>query len=234
MERKKDFTHEAKKSLSALPLQPVAVDSALKHIEAPGGTFDIEVYKADKLEKVVLSTICIRETDVVEASVLVWPDENHNLPILWCNLTIVPTVMNVPIFDFVPLMDIVVWPEYAETYVAVIADLKAKALEIFGDTVVDKAVDLPSLTIYTLSPYRAVINISDEGIDRVPDIADAYIQAYIQLWQKAAPAQKGDLEFYRKKKDATRKLMKGNDPGYPFMIDVFGEENTKKIFDIIF
>jgi len=28
--------------------------------------------------------------------------------------------------------------------------------------------------------------------------------------------------------------MKENDPGYPIMIGIFGEENTKKQFDIIF
>ncbi|MEI6126166.1 MAG: hypothetical protein WCQ99_06375, partial [Pseudomonadota bacterium] len=79
------------------------------------------------------------------------------------------------------------------------------------------------------------INISDEGIKRVSMATEAYIQAYIQLWQQAQPVQKaGDRDFYLKKKEATRKLMKGNDPGYPFMIYVFGEENTHKVFDIIF
>lgn len=234
MQTKKDFTQEAKKSLKILPLQPAAIDPALGHIEAPGGTIDIEVFTADKFEKVVVSTIKIHETGVLEQSVLAWPDERHNFPILWCNLTIVPSVMNVPIFDFVPLMDIVVWPEYAETYVAGIADLRAQALEILGDAVIDKAVQLPSLTIYTLSPYHAVINIKEEGIDRVPDIADAYIQAYGKLWQQAQPVAGADLAFYQRKRAATRKLMKGNDPGYPFMLDIFGEDNTKKIFDAIF
>jgi len=212
MQTPKDFVQEAKKSLRALPLKPVAVDPGISHIEAPGGSIDIEAFTADKFEKVVLSTIKIHETGVLEESVLAWPDDRHNFPILWCNLTVVPSIMNVPIFDFIPLMDIVVWPEYAETYVAGIADLKARALEILGDTVVDKAVDLPSLTIYTLSPYRAVITIKEEGIGRVPDIADAYIKAYAELWQKAQPVADADLAFYQKKRAATRKLMKGNDP----------------------
>jgi hypothetical protein len=234
MKTKKDFITEVRKSLSAMPLQPVAIDPALKHIEMPGGGIDIEIYKADKLEKIVLSAITIKDPPVVEASILVWPDDNHNLPILWSNLTMVESIMNVPIFDFIPLMDIVMWPDYAETYVSGIADLKAKALEIFGDTVIDKSIDLSSLTVYTLSPYRAVIKISDDGVERVPEAADAYIQAYIQLWKKAMPVPKADMDFYRKKKEATRMLMKNNDPGYPLMIDVFGEENTKKIFDAIF
>ena len=37
-----------------------------------------------------------------------------------------------------------------------------------------------------------------------------------------------------KKKAATRTLMKANDPGYPFMVSVFGEEKTKSVFDSVF
>ncbi len=234
MQTQKDFVHEAKKNLSALPLQHVAIDPGLGHIETPGGAIDIEVYRAPKFEKIVLSTIRIHETGVLEQTALAWPDESHNFPILWCNMTVVPSVMNVPIFDFIPLMDIVVWPEYAETYIAGIADLKAAALEAFGDTVVNKAVDLPSLTIYTLSPYRVVVNIKDEGVGTAPDVSAAYIQAYIRLWENAQPVLPQDREFYLRKRAATRTLMKGNDPGYPFMLDVFGEDNTKKVFDTIF
>lgn len=230
----KNFIEEAKRSLRALPLKSVEIEPALKRIEAPGGVVDIEVYRCEKIEKVVLCSIRMHETGVLEQTVLAWPDEHHNFPILWCNLTIVPSVMNVPIFDFIPLMDIVVWPEYAATYVAGVQELKSQALEILGDAVIDKAVDLPSLTIYTLSPYRLVCNIKDEGVASVPDIVDAYIKAYTQLWQNARPVSGAERDYYLKKRAATRSLMKGNDPGYPFMVDVFGEENTARIFDTVF
>jgi len=230
----KNFMDEARKALQALPLTPADTDSRLTRIEAPGGVVDIETYQGEKFEKVVLCSIAMHETGVLEQTVLAWPDERHNFPILWCNLTIVPSVMNVPIFDFIPLMDIVAWPEYAQAYVAPVADLKAQAIEKLGDTIIDKAVDLPSLTIYTLSPYRVVCNIREEGIDRVPEIVNAYITAYMQLWKGARPVAGEELAFYRRKRSATRTLMKGNDPGYPFMIDVFGEENTGRIFDAVF
>jgi len=234
MDQKKDFIAEAKKSLHTLPLHEVPPGKALRRIEAPGGVVDIEVFQCEKIEKVVLCSIRMYETGVLEQTVLAWPDEQHNFPILWCNLTIVPSVMNVPIFDFIPLMDIVAWPEYAQTYIAGIADLKAQALEKLGDTIIDKAVDLPSLTVYTLSPYRLVCNITDDGIDRVPEIVDAYIQAYAARWRAATPVSGDERAFYLKKRAATRTLMKGNDPGYPFMVEVFGEENTAKIFDTVF
>ena len=230
------FAAEAKKSLKALlPLQPAALDPQLQHIKTEGGSVDIELFKADKFEKIVLCTINIFETEVVEATAMAWPDEKHNFPILWCNLTIVPEVMNVPIFDFVPLMDTVLWPDYADTYIEGVNELKANALELLGDTVLNKDVVLPSKTIYTLSPYSLIATIRQEGIPLVPQITDAYMKAYIELWKKAGPVEKAaDIEHYAKKRAATRTLMKGNDPGYPFMIDAFGEEKTRQIFDIVF
>ncbi|MBN2106580.1 MAG: hypothetical protein JW832_04080 [Deltaproteobacteria bacterium] len=230
------FAAEAKKSLEALlPLQPVALDPQLQHIKTAGGSVDIEFFRADKFEKIVLCTINIFETEVVEATVMAWPDDRHNFPILWGNLTIVPCVMNVPIFDFVPLMDTVLWPDYADTYIEGVNELKADSLELLGDTVLNKDVVLPSKTIYTLSPYRLIANIKEEGVALVPQITDAYIKAYVKLWEKAGPVgNAADLDHYAKKRSATRTLMKGNDPGYPFMIDAFGEEKTHKVFDIIF
>lgn len=230
-----DFAGEAKKCLGSLALQPREIDAGLKHIEVPGGTIDLEVYRADKLEKVVFCSINMHETGVVEATAMAWPDDDHNVPILWCNLTVVPSVMNVPIFDFVPMMDIVVFPDYAATYTAPLSDLRAQALETLGDTVLDKATNLPSLSVYALSPYRLISMLSDEGVDRVPDVLAAYIGTYLNLIEQAGPVTDASaLSYFRTRKVATRALMKANDPGYPFMVDVFGEETTHAVFDIVF
>ena len=234
-DKRKYFIEEAKKSLEGLPLQSVSLNKDLQHIEAAGGTIDLEIYKCDKIEKVVLSTIKVHESGVSDETVIVWPDDAHNFPALWCTLTTIPSVMNVPIFDFVPLMDFVVWPEYAGNYIQGINDLKAKALEIFDNTIIDKAVDLPSLSVYAFSPYKVVLKVSDEGIDLVPQVANEYIRAYIKLWQQAEQiSEETERDFYHKKKSATRNLMKGNDPGYPVMCNLFGEEKTRMMFDLVF
>ena len=69
----------------------------------------------------------------------------------------------------------------------------------------------------------------------IPQITDAYVKAYIKLWEKAGQVGKAaDLEHYAKKRAAMRSLMKCNDPGYPFMIDIFGEKMTHKVFDTVF
>ncbi len=230
-----DFAGKAKTFMNAIPMQPVEIDPKLSRIEAEGGIIDLEIFKAEKIEKIVFCTINMHETGVVESTVMIWPDDNHNLPILWCNLTIVPEVMNVPVFDFVPMMDFVVWPGYAEKYVECIKDLKDNAIEILGDMVIDKAANLPSLSVYTLSPYKLVAMISDDGIAKVPEVTGEYIAKYAELWLQAEPiVGDEDRAYYLRKKAATSKLMKANDPGYHFMVDVFGEETTHKVFDLVF
>ena len=230
-----DFAGHAKKCMGPLNLVPVDLDPKLARIEVEGGTIALDLFKAEKLEKVVFCTIRMHESGVVESTAMAWPDDNHHLPILWCNLTIVPGVMNVPIFDFVPLMDIVVWPDYAERYIAGVSALRDNALELLGDAVTDKAVNLPSRSVYTLSPYRLVAKVTDEGVEKIPAVLNAYIGEYIALWEQASRLDDGpEKQFYLTKKAATRKLMKANDPGYAFMIDVFGEENTRKVFDSVF
>ena len=230
-----DFIKEARQSLKQLPLQNIPLDQDLQHIEVAGGTIDLELFRCEKIEKVVLSGIKVHESGVTDETVIIWPDASYNFPALWCTLTIIPSVMNIPIIDFVPMMDFVVWPEYAEQYIQGIKDLKLKALEILGETIIDKAVDLPSLSVYTFSPYNLVVKISDEGISRLPEVMHEYIQAYIKLWQEAKPvAEKPEGDFYLRKKEATRALMKGNDPGFPIMASIFGEEKTRKVFDLVF
>jgi len=234
-EKRKSFIEEAKESLGRLPLQNVPVSEDLKHIEAEGGSIDLEIYACEKIEKVVLSTIKIHKAEVSDETVIVWPDNTHNLPALWCTLSLIPSVMNVAIFDFVPLMDCVVWPGYAEKYIQGVSDLKIKAFEIFADTIIDKALDLPSLSIYAFSPYKVVVKISDEGIGLMPQAIHEYSNAFITLWDHAEHiSHETERDFYLRKKSATRNLMKGNDPGYPIMCSVFGKEKTRRVFDLVF
>jgi hypothetical protein len=69
----------------------------------------------------------------------------------------------------------------------------------------------------------------------VPKVVEEYINAYIEMSNNAVPvADEKVKEHSIRKKMAVRALMKANDPGYPFMIDVFGEERTCRVFDIVF
>jgi hypothetical protein len=228
------FVEAAKQALLQIPLSAVAIEQDLRTIRADGGSIELEVFKADTFKKIVFCTIVIDETGVLESTAMAWPDEDHDFPILWCNFTIVPEVMNVPIFDFIPMMDIIDRPEYATRYVEGISDLKSEALDILGETVLNKAVDLPSRTVYALSPYKLIPMVTQEGIELVPKVTSMYIAAYLKLVQGAGPVPAQDRPYYLHRRQQLQALMKANDPGYPFMVDVFGEETTHRVFDQVF
>ena len=228
------FVEAAKRAFQQIPLSAVAIEQDLRTVKADGGSVVLEVFKAEKFSKIVFCTIVIDETGVLESTAMAWPDENHNFPILWCNFTIVPEVMNVPIFDFIPMMDIIACSEYATRYVEGISDLKAEALDILGESVLNKAVDLPSRTVYALSPYKLIPMVTQDGIELVPKVTSMYIAAYLKLVQDAAPVPEQDRQYYLHRRQQLQTLMKANDPGYPFMVDVFGEETTHRVFDQVF
>jgi hypothetical protein len=43
-----------------------------------------------------------------------------------------------------------------------------------------------------------------------------------------------EREFVTRRREAVRRLMKENDPGYPLMVNLFGKEQTAQVFDIVF
>ena len=50
MSDKIDFAGEAKKCMSAIPMKPVEIDPQLSRIAAEGGTIDLEIFTAEKLQ----------------------------------------------------------------------------------------------------------------------------------------------------------------------------------------
>jgi len=46
-----DFAGKAKTFMNAIPMQPVEIDPKLSRIEAEGGIIDLEIFKAEKIEK---------------------------------------------------------------------------------------------------------------------------------------------------------------------------------------
>jgi hypothetical protein len=234
MEATRNFIGAAQESLAKLPLKEITLPGELKRVESVDGSVDLSVFKADKIEKIVFSIIKINSASVSEESVIVWPADTHDLPILWLNLTQMPG-MNILIFDLIPLMDIVVWPRYGENYMTLLSEARSKVVDSLKDTITDKAFELRSLVAYALSPYKLLLMLADEGVAMVPQAVSDYVTAYRECWKKSEPLTSGEAhDFYLRKKKATRKLMRENDPGYPFMINIFGESNTKKVFNTVF
>jgi len=234
MDERKDFLSRIKMNLDQLSLEEVTVDPKLKKIEVEGGAIDLTMYKCHKVEKLTFSTIKIYESSVSEESLLVWSEDNYDLPLFWCNLTQMPG-MNIFINDFTPLMDIVVWPNYGEKYLDDLLAVKNSAAEQLKEGMVDKAFTLSTKTAWALSPHCTIFSLKDESISQLASIVDQYCTLYLKLWQEATLIEpKEERQFAQRKKEAVRKMMKENDPGYYFMVNIFGEDKTRKIFDLIF
>ena len=203
-------------------------------IEFEGGRINLEVYNTEKIEKAVFSSIKVNKISVSEESVIVWPEDGYDLPVMWLNLTRM-TSMNIAVFDFIPLMDIVVWEEYGENFLPELIGAKKRALEAFKGEIIEKDFDISSIVSWALSPCKMVLQLTDEGIFLIPTVINDYCSIYLDLWKSASLfTDKGELEFCKRKKKAVRNFIKENDPGYPIMVSIFGEEKTNKVFAAIF
>ena len=230
----KGFLAQMRACLGQMAMQEVAIDGSMKKIEAEGGAIDLALLKAEKMEKVTFSTITLKEASVSEASLLAWPEDGNNRPLFWCNLTRMPG-MNIFINDFTPMTDLVLYPQYGERYLDDLLSVKSGAAEALKDGMVDKSLTMSTKTVWALSPHCTVFSLADEVMPKLGPVIEEYCKLYVKLWQDAAKIENSEeRQFSQRKKAAVRKMMKENDPGYYFMVNIFGQETTTKVFDFIF
>lgn len=231
-----DFIGSAKNSFSSLMGTAVPFDEQLRHYETDGGSFDVEVYTSDKIEKIVFSSINIDATSVSEESVFIYPAAGYEFPVFWANMTRMFGIINILIFDFMPLQDLVMTPSYGEKYMNPLYETKQQVMdEILKKFVKDKAYEFPSEAMYAYSPYRMIATVSIFGALRIADIVNAYSSTYLALLASSAELDPGAQRDYATEKHAAlRALLRTNDPGYPYMLDTFGEDITLRLMDVIF
>jgi hypothetical protein len=228
------FLEQTKKSFADLSFTMTEIDPALKHIEVEGGRSTLEVFQGEKVAKAIFSAIEIDSMSVCEQSVIIWPQNHYDLPIFWCNLTQMPG-MSFHIFDLIPLMDIVVWPAYGEKYLTRLQAIKQKAVDVLGDGIIEKNFDITTVVGWAFSPNRILFKLTETGVTRLAPLLDDYGTLYKNLYNDASQAtSSAERDFAMRKREAVRRLMKENDPGYPLMTGLFGNELTAKVFDIVF
>lgn len=232
-----DFIGSAKTSFSSLMETPVEFDEELRDYVAEGGSIHLEVYTADKIEKIVFSSIQIEETGVSEESVFIYPDAGYEFPVFWANMTRMFGIINILIFDFMPLQDLVMTPSYGEEYMNPLYETKQQVMDeiLKKYTIKDKAYEFSSQAMYAYSPYRMIAQVSFLGAIRIADVVEAYSSTYLDLMEAAAELDAGaQLDYATEKHTALRELLQTNDPGYPFMVETFGEDITTRVMDVIF
>jgi hypothetical protein len=143
--------------------------------------------------------------------------------------------MNIFINDFTPMTDLVLYPQYGERYLDDLLSVKSAAAEKLSGGMVDKSFTLSTKTAWALSPHSTVFSLTDEGVPKLDTVIEEYCKLYIKLWQEAVKIENSEeRQFAQKRQAAVRKMMKENDPGYYFMVNIFGQETTTKVFDFIF
>jgi hypothetical protein len=230
-----DFIGSAQDSFSSLMDEAVPFDEQLRHYETEGGTIDLDVYTSDKIEKIVFSSIQIKATRVSEESVFIYPAEGYEFPVFWANMTRFSGI-TILIFDFMPLQDLVMSPDYGQEYIEPLNETKGQVInKILRFSVRDKAVEFSSLAMYAYSPYKMIARVSILGALRIADVLDAYSTTYLSLCENAPELGEGAARDYATQKHAAlRELLRANDPGYPSMVETFGEEITQRVMDVIF
>jgi len=232
MEREIHLFNIFKESLKDLDLKMVPLEKGMDRIEVEKGSCTIEIYSADRLERIIFSLIEIKGT-AREGTLFIWPEPKYHLPLFWCNLTQM-TTHSFFILDYLPLLDPVVWPEYFEHCLKGFSTMRPKVLDIMKEFILDKDPTLPSAIAILLSSFKITISLKAEGIGKVLTLIQEGISSYLEMAKKALPVSEEERVFLLKKRENVRKQMKNNDPGYPFMVNTFGEKITKKIFDTIF
>lgn len=255
------FIENAKTTFESLMETPVDFDEELRNYvtEDGKGSLELDVYTSDKIEKIVFSAIQLEnkieyedpetgkistmEYEVSEESVFIYPDEGYELPVFWSNMTCMYMMGGliktyILIFDFLPLQDLVMTPDYGTEYIAPLYDTKKHVMEdILKRTVKNKDayenLGPPVPNVY--SPYRMITQVSFFGALRNADVLDAYGSAYLNLVETATQLAPGaQLDYASQKHSALREFLGANDPGYKYMLDVFGEDVTQRVGDVIF
>lgn len=230
---KKSFIKEAEKSFAEICKKAVDIGKSFEEIKNGKGEISLKVYKGDKVEKVIFSSIKIFKLAVVEESLMVWPTDEYNFPVLWCNLTSM-SGMNIAICDYMPLADLTIWSDYISKYFEGFQRIKREVMKELKNGIEEELNEISSIVICALSPYRIILNLKDEGVDRFIFQLKKFYSDYLSLINSSKNIDGDDKDFSIRKKEALKKLMKQNDPGYPIMANAFGNELTDKVFDIIF
>jgi hypothetical protein len=221
-----------KEALKGTKLIKIPLEKGMDRIEVEKGSSTIEIHRAERLERIILSSIDIKGA-AREQTLFIWPEPKYYLPLFWCNLTRIDN-RSFFILDYLPLLDPVVWPEYFEQCLKGFSTLRPKLLDVMKEFILDKDPTLPAPIAILLSPFKITISIKAEGDVKLYEIIQTGICSYLEMAKKALPVSEEEKVFLLKKRENVKRQMRSNDPGYPFMVNTFGEELTKKIFDTIF
>jgi len=204
------------------------------------GTYQgYKVKGSDKVEKIGYGELVYMKRAKYN-SLNITAGDNYDLPIFACEFDETPKRLSITI-DFIPIVDIGVYPEYCEKYLEPLNDLWRKYRQLGGLTdgnrcLVERRYGPWPWARASMSHFPIDGRVS-EPEDRKQIVAAVidYAKLYLELLEKAEPMQ--DPE-YRQEVDTRRKAIqkyyRDLDPGGEVLKKIFGDEGEKLIVSLIF
>jgi hypothetical protein len=233
--------------LDELDLEPLdtyqGMDTAparsFKKPMASGGYSSFRLKGSDKVDKIVYGELHYLNRAKYCAMNMTASDD-YDLPIFACEFDETSKRLSVTV-DLMPLVDVVVHPEYREKYLDPLADIWRRYRTVPGLTdegrcLVQRRYGPWPWARETLSPYPIDGRIADpdhryKSIEAIV----AYARVWIDLLKKAQPVTD---EGYRRemliRKRAMQKYYRDLDPGGEVIKKIFGEEQHRLFVSLIF
>ncbi|MCX5901724.1 MAG: hypothetical protein NTX06_13515 [Proteobacteria bacterium] len=166
--------------------------------------------------------------------------DDYDLPVMACEFDESAPRLSITL-DFMPLVDIAVYPEYREKYLVPLGNLWRKYRSIPGFTkdgrcLVQRRYAPWPWARATLSPYPIDGRV-EEPEDRI-SVLDAvvdYARVWLEMMKKAEPIR--DPVYKQEmltRKRALQKYYRDLDPGGEVLKKLFGEEKMKLFVSLIF
>ena len=204
------------------------------------GTYQgYKVKGSDKIEKIGYGELTYMKRAKYN-SLNITAGDNYDLPIFACEFDETPKRISITI-DFIPIVDIGVYPEYREKYLDPLNSLWRKYRQLPGLTE-----DGRCLVERRYGPWPwARASMSHFPIDgrvyevedrkQIVDVVIGYAKLYLELLEKAEPIQ--DPEYQKEvetRRNAVQKYFRDLDPGGAVLKKIFGDEGEKLIVSLIF
>ncbi len=166
--------------------------------------------------------------------------DDYDLPIFACEFDESSKRLSITV-DFMPVVDVGVYPEYREKYLDVLSDVWRKYRTLPGLTeegrcLVQRRYGPWPWARESLSPYPIDGRIPNpEDRYTVIEVVVAYARTWLKLLEEAQPIPEGDYkqEMITRKR-AMQKYYRDLDPGGEVLKKVVGDEMEKVIVSLIF
>ncbi len=211
----------------------------IKKPMAEGGYECYRVKDSDKIDKICYGELHYMKRAKYCAFNMTATDD-YDLPIFACEFDETSKRLSLTV-DFMPVVDIAVYPEYRKKYLDPLADLWRTYRSIPGLTeegrcLVQRRYGPWPWARATMSPYPIDGRVTETEVrNKAVEPIVAYARAWLALLDRAQPVPEGDYkqEMLRRKR-TMQKYYRDLDPGGEVLKKLFGEEGHKLFVSLVF